>query len=107
VEIGRRLRDARRNKGLSLKAAAVLSDGRWGTSTLGAYERGERAMAVGHLPELADLYGVSLTDLVPGAEKVIDLTDSSLARADVAAALEQAVDTLQELLEQVTQPQKT
>jgi transcriptional regulator with XRE-family HTH domain len=90
---------------LSLKAAAVASAGRFRTSTLGAYERGERAMAVGRLPELAELYGVSVLDLLPGAEgAVIDLTDTTLARADLTVAVEQALATLQQLRDRLAHP---
>lgn len=52
-------------------------------SVLGAYERGERALSVGRLMRLAQLYDVPADQLLPkdGAEVEIDLTriDTSMA----------------------------
>jgi transcriptional regulator with XRE-family HTH domain len=90
-EIGRRLREIRRQRGMSLKAAAASSQGRFRTSTLGAYERGERAMAVGRLPELADLYGVSVLDLLPDTRPAMIDLRTPASTEDALEAFERAV----------------
>lgn len=68
VALGRRLRHLRGIAGLSLAAAAAKSEGRFKTAALGSYERGERAIPVRGLFLLADLYGISVADLVCGLE---------------------------------------
>ena len=77
--VGERLRALRRSRGLSLKEAAARSGGHFKTSTLGAYERGERAMTIGRLYSLAALFGVPVTMLLPPeqAPGVIDLRDDA------------------------------
>jgi transcriptional regulator with XRE-family HTH domain len=64
-ELGRRLRAARHHRGLSLLDVQVRSRGRWTPGTLGAYERGSRSLRVHKLVELAELYEVSTTVLLP------------------------------------------
>jgi transcriptional regulator with XRE-family HTH domain len=65
LELGRRLRAARNRRGLSLLDVQELTDGRWTAGTLGAYERGSRSLRVHRLVELAELYDVPATLLVP------------------------------------------
>jgi transcriptional regulator with XRE-family HTH domain len=64
-EVGVRLRDVRRQHGLSLQQVSARSGGVFGTSILGAYERGERALSVGRLSALAELYGIPTWFLLP------------------------------------------
>ena len=75
--IGERLRAIRRQQGLSLHDVEARSGEEFKASVLGAYERGERALSVGRLMRLAELYDVPPDQLLPrdGAGEVeIDLT---------------------------------
>lgn len=67
LELGRRLRATRQRRGLSLTDVQERTDGRWTAGTLGAYERGSRSLRVHRLVELAELYDVPATLLVPAA----------------------------------------
>lgn len=64
-ELGRRLRAARQHRGMSLVDVQVRSRGRWTPGTLGAYERGSRSLRVHRLVELAELYEMPATLLLP------------------------------------------
>lgn len=63
--VGDRLRDIRRQQGLSLAEVEVRSGGAWKAVVVGAYERGDRAVTISRLAELADFYGVPLASLLP------------------------------------------
>jgi transcriptional regulator with XRE-family HTH domain len=64
LEVGRRLRQVRRLRGLSLDEVERESGGRWSASALGAYERGFRNLTLPKLRELADFYGAPITTLL-------------------------------------------
>ncbi len=64
-ELGRRLRAARHHRGMSLVEVQIRSAGRWTPGTLGAYERGNRSLRVQRLAELAELYEIPATLLLP------------------------------------------
>jgi transcriptional regulator with XRE-family HTH domain len=64
-EVGERLRDIRRQQGLSLQAVEDASAREFKASVLGAYERGERIISVLRLQRLASLYGVPVDQLLP------------------------------------------
>jgi transcriptional regulator with XRE-family HTH domain len=64
-EVGARLRDIRRQQGLSLQAVAEASQREFKASVLGAYERGERMISVLRLQRLAQIYGVPVDQLLP------------------------------------------
>lgn len=64
-EVGLRLRDIRRQQGLSLQAVAEASEREFKASVLGAYERGERMISVLRLQRLSELYGVPVDQLLP------------------------------------------
>ena len=64
-QVGERLRDIRRQQGLSLQAAEAMSDREFKASVLGAYERGERIISVLRLQRLARFYGVPVDQLLP------------------------------------------
>lgn len=64
-EVGARLRDIRRQQGLSLQAVAETSQREFKASVLGAYERGERMISVLRLQRLAQIYGVPVDQLLP------------------------------------------
>lgn len=64
-EVGDRLRNIRRQQGLSLHAVQAASGGEFKTSVLGAYERSDRIISVLRLQRLALLYGVPVEQLLP------------------------------------------
>lgn len=64
-EVGSRLRNIRRQQGLSLQAVEDNSGREFKASVLGAYERGERIISVLRLQRLAMLYGVPVDQLLP------------------------------------------
>lgn len=75
AQIGDRLRVIRRQQGLSLHDVEARSAQEFKASVLGAYERGERALSVGRLLRLAELYDVPPDQLLPRDDDLeIDLT---------------------------------
>lgn len=64
--LGSRLRAIRTQQGLSLHGVEEKSQGRWKAVVVGSYERGDRAVTVQKLSELADFYGVPVAELLPG-----------------------------------------
>jgi transcriptional regulator with XRE-family HTH domain len=65
LQLGRRLRAIRRQKGLSLQDVEAQSSSEFKASALGAYERGERAISVPRLQRLARFYHVPVDQLLP------------------------------------------
>ncbi len=65
LAVGDRLRNLRRQRGLSLLAVEESSDREFKASVLGAYERGERIISVLRLQRLAQLYRVPVDQLLP------------------------------------------
>lgn len=65
-ELGTRLRAIRQQQGLSLHGVEEKSKGRWKAVVVGSYERGDRAVTVARLSELAEFYGVPMAELLPG-----------------------------------------
>ncbi len=63
--LGARLRDGRQREGLSLQRVEQRSGGRCKAVVVGSYERGDRAVTVQKLAELARFYGVPMSLLVP------------------------------------------
>lgn len=63
--LGARLRAVRLQQHLSLHGVERKSSGRWKAVVVGSYERGDRAVSVQRLSELADFYGVPVSDLLP------------------------------------------
>ena len=95
--LGARLRAIRTQQGLSLHGVEEKSQGRWKAVVVGSYERGDRAVTVQRLSELADFYGVPVNELLPeghagmviepSSRIVIDLEQLSSVPADKAAPL--------------------
>ena len=54
-------------QGLSLHGVEEKSEGRWKAVVVGSYERGDRAVTVAKLAELAEFYGVPVAELLPDA----------------------------------------
>ena len=63
-EIRVRIRQLRRERGLTLLAFEKLSGGRIRAVVLGAYERGDRSMSLKKVIEIADIFGVELAHLM-------------------------------------------
>ncbi|MCD2197818.1 transcriptional regulator [Actinomycetospora endophytica] len=63
--LGAKLRGIRQQQGLSLHGVEQKSGGRWKAVVVGSYERGDRAVTVQKLAELADFYGVPVAELLP------------------------------------------
>lgn len=83
--LGQRLRSIRLQQGLTLQDVEERTGGRWKAVVVGSYERGDRAISIGKLAELARFYGVPLADVLPAPatagqseadepELVLDLT---------------------------------
>jgi transcriptional regulator with XRE-family HTH domain len=63
--LGARLRAIRQQQGLTLQQVEELSQGKWKSVVVGSYERGDRAVSVAKLAELADFYNVPVSELLP------------------------------------------
>lgn len=63
--LGERLRNIRVQKGMSLQDVQQASGGKWKAAVVGAYERGDRNVTVARLSELADFYGVPVSEVLP------------------------------------------
>jgi transcriptional regulator with XRE-family HTH domain len=66
--LGARLRAIRMQQHLSLHGVERKSSGKWKAVVVGSYERGDRAVSVQRLAELAEFYGVPVSDLLPPDE---------------------------------------
>jgi transcriptional regulator with XRE-family HTH domain len=65
-EVGERLRRVRIERGFSLQDVERTSQGRWKAAVIGSYERGDRNISATRLLELAEFYGISPSDVLPG-----------------------------------------
>jgi len=103
--LGARLRAIRTQQGLSLHGVEEKSRGRWKAVVVGSYERGDRSVTVQKLAELADFYGVPVSELLPGdaapgvltpaPKLVIDLEKMSQLPREQAGPLARYVATIQ------------
>ncbi len=104
--LGGRLRAIRTQQGLSLHGVEEKSRGRWKAVVVGSYERGDRAVTVQRLAELADFYGVPVAELLPEGHNaaasaeppprlVIDLERLQTVPADKAAPLARYTASIQ------------
>lgn len=74
-QLGARLRRIRNQQGLSLAQVEERSEGVWKAVVVGAYERGDRAVSLQRLADLASFYGVPLGDLLPDGSGATDAAD--------------------------------
>ncbi len=74
--LGESLRRIRVQKGMSLQDVQQASEGKWKAAVVGAYERGDRNVTVPRLAELADFYGVPVSEILP--EDSITVTKGSI-----------------------------
>src|SRR5207342_646872 len=63
--LGSKLRAIRAQQHLSLHGVERKSGGKWKAVVVGSYERGDRAVSVQRLAELAEFYGVPVGELLP------------------------------------------
>lgn len=77
--LGARLREARRQRGLTLQNVESGSDGEFTSAALSSYERGDRMMSVERLVDLANFYGMSAADLLPSRCSLGSATTSILS----------------------------
>ena len=104
-KVGRRLRQLRLEQGMTLQAVEEKSRGRWKAVVVGSYERGDRSVTVQKLAELAEFYGVPVSELLPGdaaptplvpaPKLVIDLERMSQLPKDKVGPLARYVATIQ------------
>jgi len=103
--LGVRLRAVRNQQGLSLHDVEEKSARRWKAVVVGSYERGDRAITVARLSELAGFYGIPIAELLPDARPVrtadpdtkivLNLERLSEVPADVAGPLARYAATIQ------------
>lgn len=65
--LGARLREIRTQQGLSLHAVEERSGGRLKAVVIGSYERGDRAITVQKLADLAEFYTIPVAEILPDA----------------------------------------
>lgn len=75
--LGTRLRAIRMQQHLSLHGVERKSAGKWKAVVVGSYERGDRAVSVQRLSELAEFYGVPVSDLLPPEESPFTSTSTA------------------------------
>jgi transcriptional regulator with XRE-family HTH domain len=105
--LGSRLRAVRSQQRLSLHGVERKSGGKWKAVVVGSYERGDRAVSVARLAELAEFYGVPISQLLPndegpsntradaGGKVVLDLQKLQGVPADEAAPLVRYAQSIQ------------
>ncbi|HEX8003941.1 MAG TPA: transcriptional regulator [Mycobacteriales bacterium] len=104
--LGARLRAIRTQQGLSLHGVEEKSRGRWKAVVVGSYERGDRAVTVQRLAELAEFYAVPIQELLPegvsagapveaSTKLVIDLEQLSHVPVEQSAPLARYAATIQ------------
>jgi transcriptional regulator with XRE-family HTH domain len=82
--IGGRLRAVRKQKRLTLHDVEAVSGGEFKASVLGAYERGQRRIAVSRLERLAQIYRVPVDQLLTSAPTVEQRDDGARRGDDIA-----------------------
>ncbi|MGH2683383.1 MAG: helix-turn-helix domain-containing protein [Actinomycetota bacterium] len=70
--VGEVLRDARRERGLTLRQVSEQSQGRFKPSVIGGYERGERSISLARFTTLAEFYGVPADRLLSRVMERLD-----------------------------------
>lgn len=84
-DLGKALRQAREERGLSLREASRRSQGRFTPSGIAGYERGERRISVERMCALSEVYGVRperllATALHPSGVAPVEIDLSALER---------------------------
>ena len=86
--LGARLRAVRAQQHLSLQGVERKSAGRWKAVVVGSYERGDRAVSVQRLAELADFYGVPVSELLPPDDSPFSSGSTALPLARIVLNLD-------------------
>ena len=104
--LGAQLRSVRSTAGLSLQGVEQRSSGRWKAVVVGSYERGDRAITVQRLAELAEFDEVPVASLLlPTSPSeaaaapprlVLDLDRLAQVSGDTGQPLERYAQTIQE-----------
>ncbi len=104
--LGAVLRSVRSQQELSLQGVEQKSQGQWKAVVVGSYERGDRAITVQRLAELAEFYGVPVATLLPDTSPseaaappprlILDLDQLSRAPAELVGPLVRYCTTIQE-----------
>lgn len=104
--LGARMRAIRNQQGLSLHGVERKSAGVWKAVVIGSYERGDRAVSVQRLAQIADFYGVPLQELLPnpparrhvenGPRLTLDLTAMHKIPAGQGAGVTRYVAAIQQ-----------
>lgn len=66
--LGARLRAVRNQQRLTLLGVEKKSNGKWKAVVVGSYERGDRAVSVRRLRELAEFYEIAVSELLPAGQ---------------------------------------
>ena len=83
--LGARLRSVRTQQGLSLQGVQERSGGRFKAVVVGSWERGDRAVTVERLAELARFYGVAVAALLPEGGGLPGAAPDTAYRLDLRA----------------------
>jgi transcriptional regulator with XRE-family HTH domain len=83
--LGARLRQARRARGLTLQDVEERSGGRWKAVVIGSYERGDRAVSAARLSELASFLEVEVDELLGDLDRDRPAGPLGALRFDLAA----------------------
>jgi transcriptional regulator with XRE-family HTH domain len=84
--IARRLRSIRQARGWSLADVEAISEGKVKVAALGSYERCDRALSLERIIELADIFGIPLSNLLGALEKEITAKPSAATMIDLRRA---------------------
>jgi transcriptional regulator with XRE-family HTH domain len=87
VRLGERLRAVRTQQDLTLQQVEERSDGKWKAVVIGAYERGDRAISAAKLADLADFYGIPVSELLPETQETTAVDVSRERRSHVVLDL--------------------
>jgi transcriptional regulator with XRE-family HTH domain len=90
--LGSRLRAVRMQQHLSLHGVERKSGGRWKAVVVGSYERGDRAVSVQRLSELAEFYGVPVGDLLPPEEAATPVERGGTPLSRIVLNLDRVTD---------------